>query len=863
MAMLPRKLLFVALASVLVCLPGMAGEMRGSIDISPSEPVQAHFHYLEDPTGEAGLEEVRDAAEERWQLAESGNATLGITSSPYWLRFTVRNDTSDNLNLVTELAYSQLDDVVFHLFADGSKVRELATGDTRPFYPRDIAHPSMLMRFSLEPDQSRTVYARVQTDGSMILPLRVWREHNFFESAAWEQKLHFFYYGAILVIVLINLVVFLKLRERLYLFYALAIAGYLLFFSSIHGYSFQHLYPQFPAVHGRMLLLSMPILALFSVLFCREFLRIPSHSPRLDIAIRAMIYFEVFNLIAASLFSYNVAINISAMSSFFFFSLLFVAGPITWSKGVRAGMFFTIAWTPLTIGVLATGGRAMGFFPDNFMTQNAMQIGSGLEAFILTLALADRLYREREEKIQAQAESLRKEKARHEAHNRLADAMMHDAVTGLPNRNRFERMVNEQLHSDPQGHYMVGVCRITRLDEINRTLGLNRSERLLQRVAEQMTALAAELSVVHSRKDDQGRLERVYQLSGDSFGLLVDAGRASDDFKGLDRALKRLSEPVQLDKLAIELHPKFGAATYPAHGDNAALLIRNAHVGMEITPRDNFEVGFYSRRYDIYSESRLTLMSDLRGALQRDETELHYQPKACLANGSITGVEALIRWHHPERGWVCPGDFVPLAEETGVITQLTRWAFDRGVRDLALLLPDHPALTMSINVSARDLVSGELAPLVEAALRRYRVAADRLTVELTETAAMDDPERGWVALNALAELGVTVSIDDFGSGYSSLSYLKQLPATEIKLDRSLVKDVCASDSSRVIVQTAINMAHGLGYELVAEGVENAETARALKHLGCDRLQGYWLCYPLPLASLRDWLDKPHSLLLEK
>ncbi|CAN0602336.1 unnamed protein product, partial [Ectocarpus sp. 12 AP-2014] len=226
-----------------------------------------------------------------------------------------------------------------------------------------------------------------------------------------------------------------------------------------------------------------PILALFSVLFCRELLKIPTHSPKLDIAIRAMIVFEVINFMAALTLGYNSAIMLSALSALVFFSLLFVAGPITWAAGVRAGAFFTIAWTPLTIGVLATAGRSLGFFPENFMTEHAMQIGSGLEAFILTLALADRLYREREEKILAQADSLRKEKARSEAQNRLAEAMTHDCVTGLPNRNRFERMVNEQLKRDPSGHYMIGVARITRLDEINRTLGLSRSDRLLRRLA--------------------------------------------------------------------------------------------------------------------------------------------------------------------------------------------------------------------------------------------------------------------------------------------------------------------------------------------------------------------------------------------
>ncbi|KPQ00031.1 EAL domain-containing protein [Marinobacter sp. HL-58] len=824
-----------------------------TVSVDDSSPVAAQFEVWEDPEGKASVEEVTELPDSHWQSVPTGSETFGITSSAYWLRFTVENATGDPLNLLAELAYSQLDDVVFHVFLDGKQVREFRTGDTRPFYPREIDHPSMMLRFGLQPEQVKTIYVRVRTEGSMILPLNIWRESEFFGAASGEQKLHFFYYGSLTVIILINLAVFLTLRERLYLYYALAIAGYLLFFASIKGYSFQLLYPQSPEIHARALLVSMPVLALFSVLFCRALLRIPSHSPKLDIAIRVMIGFEVINFVAALTLSYNAAVMLSAVSALFFFSLLFVAGPVTWAAGVRAGAFFTIAWTPLTIGVLATAGRALGFFPENFMTEHAMQIGSGLEAFILTLALADRLYREREEKIRAQADALREEKARNEAQNRLNEAMTHDPVTGLPNRNRFEWMVNRQLQQDPEGHYMVGVARITRLDEINRTLGLNRSDRLFQGVANQMTELADKLPFLHRVPDSHGRQELVYQLSGDTFGLLVNTSMVNDNFESLNRALKKLTEPVVLDNLAIELHPRFGAASYPEHGDNAAMLIRNAHVGMEITPHGRFETGFYSEKYDIYSESRLTLMSDLREALQAEHTQLYYQPKLCLESGQVIGLEALIRWNHPQRGWILPADFIPLAEETGVITQLTRWAIERGIGDLSGLLDRHPEVTISINISARDLVSGELEGVISSALQRHGVSAQNLTLELTETAAMEDPEQGLAELQRLAGTGLKISIDDFGSGYSSLSYLKQLPATELKLDRSLIDDIMTSEGSRVIVETAVNMAHSLGYHIVAEGVEDDQTARLLGELGCDRIQGFWFCRPLPLRELREWL----------
>ncbi|WP_250657214.1 EAL domain-containing protein [Alkalimarinus coralli] len=858
MALFPH--LRLVLAVLLVCAWNLTLADTPTITITDSSPIQSQFQYVEDASGQADVSDVMALPDSQWQLIPDGSANFGITKSPYWLRLSINNQTPMNLNLIAALDYSQLDDVVFYVFMGKKQIHTFATGDTRPFYPREVDHPNMQLRFNLEAEQTKTLYIRIQTNGSMILPFQIWRENNYFAATAKEQKLHFFYYGCLTVIILINLAVFLTLREKLYLYYALAIAGYLLFFTSILGYSFQHLYPQSPTIHGRALLVSMPILAFFSVLFCREFLKTKSHSPKLDLTLRALLYFEIFNFFSALLFGYNTAIMISAISAFFFFSILFAAGPITWMTGSRAGAFFTIAWSPLTIGVLATAGRSVGFFPENFVTQYAMQIGSGLEAFILTLALADRLYREREEKIQAQSDSLRKEKARHEAHNKLTDAMLHDPITQLPNRNQFEWVVNQQLERDPNGHYIVGVARVTRIDEVNRTLGLTRSERLLDRIAKKMTELATQLPGIHSVYDSVGREEWVYQLSGDCFGILINANDIGDQFSHLDKLLKRLSEPVLMDSLAIELHPKFGAASYPVHGDNAALLIRNAHVGMEIAPHGRQEAGVYSPDYDIYSESRLTLMSDLREALLQNQTQLYYQPKACLIDGDIIGLEALIRWHHPERGWVYPNDFIPLAEETGVITQLTRWAFERAISDLASLLGDYPKLNVSINISARDLDSGGLNELIKSSLNRHNVKAERLIVELTETAVMENPKNGLVVLKELTDSGLRVSIDDFGSGYSSLSYLKELPATEIKLDRSLVMDICTSDSARIIVETTINMAHSLGYKLVAEGVEDEDTARLLKHMGCDYLQGYWLCRPIPLTELTQWLTSQQAIL---
>ncbi len=844
------RILVLLLAS---CVLQFAHADAGLVTLVPDEPIESHFQYWENTGADATLADVRALPQSAWQARPSGKATFGITDSAYWLRVQVRNQTDHDQLLIAELAYSQLDDVVFHELSGGTLLREFSTGDTRPFYPRDVDHPNMLFRFQVAPDALKTLYIRVATQGTMVVPLRIWQQNDFYEAAANEQKLHFFYYGSLAVIILINLAVFLTLREKLYLYYALAISGYFLFFATVRGYTLQHVYPESPFLHAHVLMLTIPFLAMFSILFCMEFLKVRSHSPRLYRALQAMLAFEILYFLSAPFLSYDTGIRVAAISAFGFFSLLLVAGPVAWAAGVRAGVFFTIAWTPLTVGVSATAGRALGLLPENFFTEYAMQIGSGLEAFILTLALADRLYREREQKIQAQADILEQQNARNEAQNKLNEALTHDPVTGLPNRNRFEWMVDEQLKQDPSGRYMVGVARVTRLKEVNRTLGLERSERLLKRMAQQMTELARRLPMVHATADARGREERVYQLSGDSFGVLVDVSKTGDNFQVLDNALKRLAEPVLIDHLAIEPGPRFGAASYPEHGKKAALLIRNAHVGMEMAPHGPYESGFYSLRNDIYNESRLTLMADLREALHLNQPELHYQPKVSLTTGRVEGVEALIRWHHPERGWVPPAEFIPLAEKTGVIKHLTRWVIDQALNDLKSLHTIDPALTVSVNISARDLVSTELKGLFETRMKRYQLHPDQIIVELTETAAMDDPDKGLEALEALAQIGLKISIDDFGAGYSSLSYLKKLPASEIKLDRALLQDIHTSENARMIVETAISMGHGLGFQVVAEGVETEQAATLLGSMGADLLQGYWVCRPRTLSELTDWL----------
>ncbi|PKI17367.1 diguanylate phosphodiesterase [Colwellia sp. 12G3] len=811
------------------------------------------FEYFEDANKGHSFESIIKLPNVHWTKTEEGNVSLGFSHSQLWLRLNINNAEMKTTNIVFEIAYPLLDDVTFYAIKQNGSVRSLDIGDSKPFYPRDIEHPNMLFRLQLQAGESVDLYARVQTKGSMILPVRIWQENDFFEFAAKEQKFHFFYYGALSVIILINLAIFFTLREKLYLYYSLATTGYILFFFTFRGYGQQLFFPDSPALNSQLLLSSMPFLALFSLLFAREFLQTKQHSRVLDMAIRGMIYFEYFNMVAAVVLDYNTAVRISAISALVLFIVLFFAGPISWWAKRRAGVFFTIAWIPLTVGFAATAGRSSGILQNNFFTEYAMQLGSGLEALILTLALADRLYREREEKIIAQAANIQKEQQRLAIQSQLSEAMMRDPITNLANRNRFELLANKIFSKHKDQHFVIFVARVTRINEITRTLGISSVERIFRTISERLNLSLSRMPGVITTQRSQGATDAIFQLTGDTFGVLIRQSIFAKNREQYHSFTKKLSLPIEMDLLSIELEPLIGGALYPEHGLDAAQLIRNALVAMESSHKSTDHIRYYDNALDIYNESRLTLMSDLREALKNDEPTLHYQPKLNLKDNTIVGLEALIRWHHPKQGFVSPADFVPLAEQTGVIKKLTLWVIERAAKDLVWLRSIGYSGNMSINISAKDLLSNRLKDQIEVIFEKYQVDPSKIFLELTETAAMDEPEAGLIALNQLTSLGLKISIDDFGAGYSSLSYLKQLPASEIKLDRSLILDITNSESSRIIVKASIDMAHGLGYKVVTEGVEDTETYQLMKELKCDELQGFWLCKPKSLQDIGDWL----------
>jgi len=421
----------------------------------------------------------------------------------------------------------------------------------------------------------------------------------------------------------------------------------------------------------------------------------------------------------------------------------------------------------------------------------------------------------------------------------------HDPLTGLPNRVLLRERLDltlQDVHS--KGHELaVMLLDMDGFKEINDTLGHENGDRILKKVAE---LLGREVE----------KEETLARMGGDEFALLLpEVNKERDVRHKAMRIQEALSKPLVFEGLELYIRMSIGAAVFPEHGLDSDNLIMRAEMAMYVAKEKQNGFTEYSPAFDRYSPGRLALMGELRHAIGAGELVLYYQPKINSLTGKITAAEGLIRWHHPRRGLLPPNEFVPVAEQIGLVKEMTRWVLGEAVRQLSAWRKDGTDICVSVNLSAKDLLDPELPKMLAALLHTHDVRASQLILEITETSIIADPDRALGILFRLAEMGIGISIDDFGTGYSSLSYLKRMPAGEIKIDRSFVMDMLENGNDAIIVQTAIALAHSLGLKVVAEGVENQETADRLKALSCDFLQGFLYSKPVPSAEFIDLADK--------
>ena len=428
------------------------------------------------------------------------------------------------------------------------------------------------------------------------------------------------------------------------------------------------------------------------------------------------------------------------------------------------------------------------------------------------------------------------DKLRHEA--------LHDALTGLPNRLHLQRRLTAALDDVANGASTGAAVMILDLDdfkEVNETLGHQQGDLLLIEVGARVTGAV-------------GPGSTVARLGGDEFAVLL-TGTADEEtaVQVGRRVLRALQQPILLDGLEVEVGGSLGIALAPAHATDAAALLKRADIAMYDAKTTARRLRVFEPELDTDNPRRLTLVSELRSALEHGDIVVHVQPQARLGSGEVAGVEALARWRHPTLGDIPPDEFIPVAERSGLIGPLTTRVLDATLAGWAQWRAAGHDLSVAVNLSARSLHDPDLVEEVGRLLRRHGVPASRLTLEVTESAVMADTARAVALLHQLRDLGVRLSVDDFGTGYSPLSYLKRLPVHEVKIDRSFVTTLGSDAEDLPIVRAIVDLGRHMGLEVVAEGVEDAPTMDLLGSIGCDLAQGWHLGRPMPLDGLVPWL----------
>ena len=421
----------------------------------------------------------------------------------------------------------------------------------------------------------------------------------------------------------------------------------------------------------------------------------------------------------------------------------------------------------------------------------------------------------------------------------------HDSLTGLPNRHWLTQRIQQRI-TPRAAPFALILVDLDHFKEINDSVGHHSGDLILRQIGKRLQPITERLDA------------DLVRLGGDEFAILLPgANDRSTVAAAADKIIEALRRGFTVEGLHLELSASLGSALFPLHGDDAHTLLRCADVAMYVAKENRSGHAMYQAKDDKHSPRRLALISQLRQAIETNQLCLHYQPQIDLGTMKVYGVEALVRWQHPQHGLIPPAQFVQFAELGATIHPLTYWILDGAMAQRHAWSAQGLDLSMSVNLSTRNLLDETCGEAIARLLEQHTLAAQRLTVEITESAMIHDPERVLKNLHRIHDMGVKIAVDDYGSGYSSMAYLKRMPLDILKIDLSFVTHMLSSPQDEILVKSTVNLGHNLGLHVIAEGVENQATLDALRDYDCDAVQGFFMTEPLPPAQLLHWINAHH------
>jgi diguanylate cyclase (GGDEF)-like protein len=746
--------------------------------------------------------------------ANSDRLPHGYTDAAIWLRTSLKSTSDTPTRWIAEFGNPELDYVDMYIVRNGRLVSHFQTGDRRAFASRPIASRNFRFPVVLSSDTTTELIWKIRSDTAIYLPIKLYYEKTHWETD-WKSYILFgVFYGILIILALYNFIFFLIFRKIIYLYYV----GFIIFYTMMQ-LSFDGLTPllfnaDFLWLYNDGVPFFATLTIVAGILFGQSFLNTKHNAPRIHAVLNIMLILTIIPLSLSFAGVYGITAKMTTVLAAVTPILLIIAGIAVLKVLKRRALFYLGAWSVFFVGSTLLALYKFGLIPSSWCILHSQQIGVLLKTIVLSYALGDQ----------------------------LQSLLYVDQLTGIGNRYSVNRLFSSSINYAQKEKLPFAVIMID-IDDfktINDSMSHKAGDKLLMLLSKRLQS--------HLR-----RYDAILRLGQDEFLILLTRIREPEHLAHIaDQILVQIRNPFTLDGRLIHITASMGIALYPNDGDDYDTLIKNSdnalHKAKELGKN---RVHFFNANLDKAAVERLKLHNDLFGALERNELFLLYQPKIKVADETIEGVEALLRWNHPERGVISPDLFIDIAEHTDMIRRITQWVLESVCQTLSQW---HTKgwfnMVIAVNVTAKDLYDPYFARDLLNLLKQYKISPDTLELEMTERIIVEENIESTENLRLLHTAGVKIAIDDFGTGYSTFNYLRSYNLNTVKIDKTFIDELETNPKTATIVKTMTDLAHDLGMKVVIEGVENERQMQLLQQMHCDVIQGYYFDKPLTEHALR-------------
>lgn len=791
-----------------------------------SANIKTSYRYFVDKPSEYSIHDYGKFANKLVASAPS-DIPFELSDYTYWVQITLKSSAYLDTDLVLYADNNLLD--VFEIYHI-NKQDEFSSIPLAGNHRMARLYPHI--RVELKSGQEQTYLLKIQTQGPPNVPLIIMSEDNFAKHMLYAQVVYGAFIGIVLLMSLYNFVLYFAIKDKVYLIYIGYLVSAFLILSSLTGFGYL-IFPQdIQNTINRHLLFLDYYLVIFLLLFTLFFLRFDTQknkSYKLGLLLSLVLLIVSFASLQLS-FIEQTKLFFSIQPFFYIFALFLIArrlrSDFSWAK------YYVLSWCPLLIGAAIQPLVLLNYLDYSFVTRNAFLFAIMLEITLMAFALAERMRRNEKE--------------------RLTHIAYHIS-SGLPRKSNLESKINELCMLGGKDFNVI-VIKPEHIEQVILYIDDEENTNLFRRLSKKLSALF-EYNDAILPLTEKG--EKIAFVNNNSFAIILDNDQNQQKLDTLiDSIQKIVLDNFRVKDIDLPLTALVGVASYPDHGNKSHQLINHAMMALPQAELSSNKWGMYTSSSSDQANYLLKLTSDLKAALANNQLAIYHQPQIDLKTQRVCSSECLIRWVHPEEGFIPPNVFIPLAEDLGLINQLTYWVIRQSLTQQYHLINELGFNHMvSINISGKDISSKAFLPNVLPIIEEANVPAEKIIFELTESASLTDNEHAMYVIEQLTELGITISIDDFGTGYSSMSQISHLPFQELKVDREFVENINHDPKRLIIAESTVKMAKGLGLEVVAEGINSEEDEHTLRQFGCDIGQGYHYAKPMSFEDYQVWLDQ--------